>query len=361
MATERAGLGQNLTEVREAHRFDVAPLKRFFREKIADFSGDLEVRQFEGGQSNPTFLVKAGGKKYVVRKKPPGKLLQSAHMVEREYRAMKALAQTDVPVPPVHALCEDESVIGTPFYVMDFLEGRIFRDPKMPDASGPAERAAIFDSMNDTLAKLHLVDYRAIGLADFGKEGHYMARQIHRWTKQYEASKTDEIGAMEQLIAWLPEHVPASDAHETAIAHGDFRLENMIVHPEDPRVIAVLDWELATLGHPLADLAYNCMLYHLPPGGANAGSGYLGMNLREHGIPGEKDYVEAYSRRTGREGGIPDFDFFLAFSMFRLAAIVQGVYKRGLEGIASSQNALKYGPMVEFLANAALRQVRHRM
>ncbi|MGD8310853.1 MAG: phosphotransferase [Chromatiales bacterium] len=336
--------------VREAHRFDEMALEAYLGDHVDGFSGPLEVVQFEGGQSNPTFLLLAGGDRYVLRKKPPGKLLPSAHQVDREYRIMKALEPTDVPVPHMFVLCEDAGVIGTEFYVMEHMEGRVFRDPKMPDCT-PDERSAIIDSMNDVLAKLHNVDIDAVGLGDLGKRGEYIERQIARWTKQYEAAKTDKVEAMERLMEWLPEHIPGPD--ETTIAHGDYRLENSIVHPTEPRLIAVLDWELTTLGHPLADLAYNCMLYHFPANPqAGASNGYGDLDLKEWGIPSEEEYVARYCERTGRDG-IPDYDFYLAFAMFRLAAIAQGVYKRGLDGNASSQKALSYGKTCQFLAETA--------
>jgi aminoglycoside phosphotransferase (APT) family kinase protein len=307
----------------------------------------VTTRQFGYGQSNPTFLVSGDGKEYVLRKKPPGRLLPSAHAVDREYRILKTLYDTDVPVPRTYLLCEDESIIGTPFYVMERVRGRIFRDPTAPGVSDPRERTAIFDAMNGTLAKIHQVDWKASGLSDFGKPGNYMARQIGRWTKQYKASKTDHIESMDSLIQWLSEHIPDHDG--TTIVHGDFRLENLIIHPIEPRVVAVLDWELSTLGHPLADLAYNCLGYHFPTvGGLQLG--YKNLDLGPLGIPSEEAYVAAYCRRTDRDQ-IPDWEFFLAFSFFRLAAIIQGVYKRGLDGIASSDNAKTYGARVRFLAD----------
>lgn len=344
---------EDISEVRPAHRFDGKALTRYLNTELDGFSGELTVRQFGHGQSNPSFLLSAGRRKYVLRKKPPGKLLPSAHAVDREYRILKALRDTDVPVPETHLLCEDDSVIGTAFYVMEFVEGRIFREPTAPEVSDRGERAAIFDAMNHTLAKIHLVDWKALGLTDFGKPGNYMARQVGRWTKQYEAAKTDDIESMDNLLQWLLEHIPSDDT--TTIVHGDFRLENMIIHPTEPRVLAVLDWELSTLGHPLADLAYNCMGYHIPDIGGRS-SGYKGLDLEALGIPAETDYIAAYCRRTGRDN-IPDWQFFTAFSMFRLAAIVQGVYKRGLDGIASSGDAKSYGDYVRFLSDVAWRIV----
>ena len=344
---------REITPVRSAHRFDESSLATYLNGNINGFSGTLHVSQFEYGQSNPTFLLSAGGKEYVLRKKPPGKLLPSAHAVDREHRIISALKNTDVPVPETLVLCEDDSVIGTPFYVMEWVEGRIFRDPAASEASDAKERSAIFDDMNNTLAKIHMVDWETLGLTDYGKPGNYMGRQVGRWAKQYEASKTDDIETMDHLIQWLENNIPVDDT--TTVVHGDFRLENLIIHPSEPRVIAVLDWELSTLGHPLADLAYNCMSYHIPSREGRL-TGYKGLNLAELGIPEETDYFAAYCRRTGR-GNIPNFQFFIAFSMFRLAAIVQGVYKRGLDGIASSDHAKTYGEYVQFLTDAACQLI----
>jgi aminoglycoside phosphotransferase (APT) family kinase protein len=335
--------------IREAHRFDEKALAEYLRQKLDDFSGEMTVRQFGYGQSNPTFLLSWAGRQFVLRKKPPGKLLPSAHAVEREYRILKALQKSDVPVPRTYLLCTDESIIGTPFYLMEKMTGRIFRDPTAAKASDAGERAVVFDAMNDTLAKIHRVDWRAFGLEDFGKPGNYMARQVGRWTKQYRASQTDQIQSMDSLIGWLNQHIPVED--ETTIVHGDYRLENLMVHSSQPRIIAVFDWELSTLGHPLADLAYNCMGYHLPDFG-NQRIAYADKNLTELGIPSEEDYTAAYCRRTGRST-IPNWHFFIAFSIFRLAAIAQGVYKRGLDGIASSASAKSYGALVQFLSDAA--------
>jgi aminoglycoside phosphotransferase (APT) family kinase protein len=339
--------------VRAAHRFDEAALERYLAAHMAGFAPPFSVQQFGGGQSNPTFLLTAGGKRYVLRKKPPGKLLKSAHQVDREFRIMKALAQTDVPVPRMHVLCEDESVIGTAFYVMDFLEGRIFRDPQLPGVA-PKERAAIYDSMNDVLARLHKVDFAAVGLGDYGKPGNYFDRQVARWITQYRGAQTEEITEMEQLIDWMPRHIPADDS--VSIAHGDYRLENSIFHPTEPRMIAVLDWELSTIGHPLADLAYNCMGYHVmnPRQG-----GLVGLDYGATGIPSERDYVAKYCARTGR-GEISNWSFYLSFSVFRLASISQGVYKRGLDGNASSETAAQLGNSCRFLAEHAWRLANER-
>lgn len=341
----------DLTDVREAHRFDQGALSAYLSERLHGFSGVLTVRQFEGGQSNPTFLLETSERRCVLRKKPPGKLLPSAHAVDREYRVMTALAQTDVPVPPTLLLCEDPAVIGTSFYLMEHVDGRVLRDPALPDWS-PDDRAALYAAMNDSMAKLHRVEPETVGLGDYGKAGNYFARQVGRWSRQYEASKTDDIPAMDSLIGWLRDHVPDDD--ETRIAHGDFRLENLIVHPTEPRVLAVLDWELSTLGHPLADLGYNCMLYHvfIPTIG-----GLLGIDFSTSGIPSERDYVASYCQAVGRP--IPDnWGFYIGFSLFRIAAIAQGVYKRGLEGNASSVRAMQFGAFVHIIAERAWDLVR---
>ena len=316
---------EEIIPVREAHRLSVGALSEYLLNNLPGFSGDLMVHQFKYGQSNPTFLLSAGGKDYVLRKKPPGKLLPSAHAVDREYRIITVMRNAGVPVPEPYLLCSDNSVIGTAFYVMERVQGRIFRDPAAFEARDKKERALIFEALNETLAKIHSVDWPAAGLEDFGKPGNYMARQVSRWTKQYEASRTDPMENMDHLIRWLQENLPGDDS--TTVVHGDYRLENTIVHPAEPRILAVLDWELSTLGHPLADLAYNCLFYHLPATGA-VGSGLLGLNLDELGIPSEDEYLKAYCRRTGRPG-LSDWTFFIAFSLFRLAAIVQGVYKKG--------------------------------
>lgn len=340
---------KELVQIREAHRFDKRVLFDYLKEKVEGITDDMEILQFGYGQSNPTFLLTGAEIEYVLRKKPPGKLLPSAHAVDREYRIIKALENTDVPVPRTYLLCNDDAIIGTAFYLMERVKGRIFRDPTAPEISDPEERSAIFDVMNKTLAKIHLADWEALGLADFGKPGNYMARQVDRWARQYGASKTREIESMNNLIKWLPERVP--DDKSTTIVHGDFRLENLIIHPTEPLVLGILDWELSTLGHPLADLAYNCMGYHVPAFEGNR-VGYDQDKLSQLGIPTEEEYIAAYCRRTDRQE-IPDWEFFLSFSFFRLAGIVQGVYKRGLDGIASSDNAKTYGDQVQFLSDIA--------
>ena len=342
-------IGQETTEVRANHRFDEASLEKYLAEKMPGFRGPLEVAQFAGGQSNPTFMLRAGYARYVMRKKPAGQLLQSAHQVEREYRILTALADTDVPVPRTRLMCNEESVIGTPFFVMDYVEGRIFMDPLLPGLSRE-QRAGIYDSMIDTMARLHKVDYNAVGLGDFGRPQAYIQRQVARWTKQYQNSITDApIPEMDRLIEWLPQHIPAED--ETAIAHGDFRLGNLIVHPTEPRIIGVLDWELSTLGHPLADLAWNCLSYHYPPG-TDEGGNFADFDLKQLGIPSEEDYIATYCRRTGRKN-IPDFMFFIVFAMFRGAAIAQGIAMRAKIGTASAADAAERGKRAAISAKIA--------
>jgi len=334
--------------VREAHRFDERKLESYLQARVDGFAGPLSVFQFAGGQSNPTFVLDTAGRRYVLRKKPPGVLLPSAHAVEREYRVITALGKTSVPVPRTFALCDDPSIIGTPFFVMEYVEGRVLRDPTLPQVT-PAQRAAIYDAMNDVLARLHRIDPAAVGLQDFGKPGNYFARQIGRWTRQYELSRTEDIPSMTKLLAWLPAHIPPGE--ETRLVHGDYRLENMILHPSEPRILAVLDWELSTLGDPIADLAYNCILYHAT--GATTG-GLVDVDFAATGIPCEADYLAGYCRRTGR-ARIEAWNFYLAFSLFRLAAIAQGILGRALQGNASSETARQVGVQARFLADAAWR------
>ena len=337
-----------LVPVLENHRFDEAALVAALRGHLPGFDGAVEIRQFQGGQSNPTFHVATPAGNYVLRKKPPGKLLPSAHAVEREYRAMKALEGSGVPVPRMRWLCEDDSIIGTPFFLMDHVPGRIFADRVML-AGDPAERAAVYAELARVLARLHAVDWRAAGLAEFGKPDRYMARQVDRWTKQWHGARVEDMPEMEKLAEWLPRHLPADE--ETAIAHGDFRLGNVILHPTEPRIVAVLDWELATLGHPLADLGYACLTYHMPPGPTGV-TGVKGMDYVAMGIPTQEDFVAEYCRAAGRP--VPrDLDVFIVFSMFRLASIVAGVWKRALDGNASDPRAIGYRDRYRGMAEAA--------
>jgi aminoglycoside phosphotransferase (APT) family kinase protein len=323
--------------VQEQHRFDEARLTQYMGEQLSDFTPPLQVAQIHGGMSNPTFILTDGNaRRYVLRKKPPGVLLPSAHAVDREFRVQSALRGTGVPIATMRTLCEDPAVIGTAFYIMDFIEGRILRTCTLPDMQ-PDERHAIYIQMIDVLATLHQVDFRTVGLEDYGRVGAYMERQVSRWSKQYVASKTDELLAMEKLMAWLPEHLPKDD--ETTISHGDFRLENMILHPHEPRILAVLDWELSTLGAPLADLSYNCLPYYAPD--PERGD-LMNLDYASYGIPSLEEYIGRYSAQTGR-GDIPQWLFYVVFSLFRLAAICQGVYKRGLEGNAASPTAISRG------------------
>ncbi|GAB5099673.1 phosphotransferase [Caballeronia sp. HLA56] len=333
--------------VHESQRFDSDALAAWLAAHVEAFSGPLKLEQFAGGQSNPTFKLVTPTRAYVMRSKPgpAAKLLPSAHAVEREYRVMHALAATDVPVARMLALCEDESVIGRAFYVMDFVEGRVLWDPSLPGMSAD-ERAAIYGETNRVIAALHTVDVAAAGLATYGKPGNYFERQIGRWSKQYVASQTESIDAMDRLIEWLPRHIPQVEAR-VSIVHGDFRLDNLIFHPNEPRVLAVLDWELSTLGDPLADFAYHCMAWHVDP---SQFRGVAGLDWTALGIPDEAAYVARYCERTGFaiEG---DWNFYLAYNMFRIAAILQGIMKRVVDGTAASAQAADAGrrarPMAE--------------
>jgi aminoglycoside phosphotransferase (APT) family kinase protein len=333
--------------VSERQKFDVGAMQAYMREHVEGFSGELSVEQFNGGQSNPTFKLTTDGKSYVLRTKPgpAAKLLASAHAIDREFRVMDALNKAGFPAAKQYALCLDESVIGRAFYIMEFVQGRVLWDQSMPGMT-PAERAVHYDEMNRVIAQLHTIDYAAIGLSDYGKPGNYFARQIDRWTKQYKASETEKIEAMDNLIEWLPNNIPPGD--DTSIVHGDYRLDNMIFHPTEPRVLAVLDWELSTLGHPLADFSYHCMSWHIPPGQFR---GIGGLDWKALGIPSEEEYIEKYCERTGKTIRKEDFRFYLAYNMFRMAGILQGIMKRYVDGTASSEQALKAGqaarPMAE--------------
>ncbi len=338
-------------EVREKHRFDAAQLEAYLRERLSGFRGPLEVREFKGGQSNPTYRLSSPGGDYVLRRKPPGTLLPSAHAVDREYRAIAALNKIDFPAPQAHLLCEDSDVIGTPFYVMEYVEGRVMWDPLLSELD-PESRRAIYDSMNEILARLHTADWEALGLADFGRSGNYFARQIRRWSKQYVASETETIAEMNRLMEWLPENIPSDES--ACLVHGDFKLDNMIVHPTEPRVIAILDWELSTIGHPLGDLTYHLSGRRVP--GSPFGR-LSDAELRELGIPTEQEYVEAYCRRTGRPG-ISELDFYLAYNLFRSAAILQGIVGRVRDGTAASEHASEMTKSVRPLSERALEYAR---
>jgi aminoglycoside phosphotransferase (APT) family kinase protein len=322
----------------ERHRFDEARLAAWLERNLPGFAGPLAVRQFASGQSNPTFHLRSAAGELVLRKKPPGVLVESAHAIDREYRVLSALASGDVPVPRTRIYCDDAEVIGTPFYVMDYLPGRIFTDPLLPGMT-PTERAGICDAMNDALARLHNFDWGGNGLGDFGKPAQYVARQIARWRKQYLSASAEPLPVMDQLGDWLATHVP--DRESAAITHGDFRIGNLIFDEREPRVVAILDWELSTIGEPLCDLSFNCMTYHLPAGDPVA-AGFAGVNIAALGIPSEADYLAAYARRTGR-AEVPDWRFYMAFSLYRTAAIQHGVYRRALAGNASSETALLFG------------------
>ncbi|KIG04726.1 phosphotransferase [Caballeronia concitans] len=334
--------------VNERQRFDTDALAAWLASHVDGFAGPLAVEQFAGGQSNPTFKLVTPSRSYVMRAKPgpAAKLLPSAHAIEREYRVMDALAATDVPVARMLALCEDESVIGRAFYVMEFVEGRVLWDPSLPGMT-QAERAAIYDETNRVIAALHTVDAEAAGLADYGKPGNYFERQIGRWSKQYVASQTEKIDAMDRLIDWLPQRIPPASDRKASVVHGDFRLDNLIFHRDEPRVLAVLDWELSTLGDPLADFAYHCMAWHVDP---SQFRGIAGLDWAALGIPDEAAYVARYCERTGLaiEG---DWNFYLAYNMFRIAAILQGIMKRVTDGTAASAQAIDAGrrarPMAE--------------
>lgn len=332
----------DIIPTREAHRFDEAALERHLR-GVLGFSGPLAVRQLRGGQSNPTFLLAADGREMILRKQPPGQLLPSAHAVDREYRVMTALAATDVPVPRTLHFCADRDVIGTPFYVMERLQGRIFWNPALPELA-PAERRGIWLGMADALARLHKADWQAIGLGDFGRPGNYFGRQIARWTRQWQESKTHENPAVDRLAEWLPPRVPAGD--EVSICHGDFRIDNLMFHPTEPRVVGILDWELATLGHPLADLAYNCIQYHTDP---SVFRGLAGLDLAALQVPPQDEYVSAYAGFAGRPVTLEPFH--LAFALFRLAVILEGILARAKAGNAASADAFEVGGLGVVIAD----------
>jgi aminoglycoside phosphotransferase (APT) family kinase protein len=331
--------------------FDAGRLELFLSSAIPDARGALTVSQFAHGQSNPTYLVASSGGRYVLRRKPPGALLPSAHAVDREFRVMSALHGTEVPVPRMLCYCADETVIGTAFYMMEYVEGRIFKDVSLPEIARE-ERAAIYAELNRVIAALHRIEPAAVGLGDFGKPGRYVERQIARWSQQYRASETQRIEAMERLMDWLPRQIPLEPG--SGIAHGDYRLDNVIFHPTEPRILAVIDWELATLGDPLADFAYHCMPYRLPP---SLGGSLLSHDLSALRIPGEAEYVQRYCEHTGR-GSLEHLDFYMAFGMFRLAAILQGVAARARQGNASSARAEEAGLRARPMAEAGWTQAQ---
>jgi len=345
---EKEAAGANPVE--ERHRLDLDSLAQWMKLNVEDFQGPLSARQFGIGQSNPTYLLEAGGRRYVLRRKPPGVLLPSAHAVDREYRIIRALAGSGVPVPRAYALCSDDSVIGTMFFVMEYVEGRQWADTKMP-GSNAAERAAVYDAINEAAARLHQVDYAALGLAGYGKPGNFFARQIDRFTRQYRAAEMEKIEAMDRLIEALPHCIPSTE--ETSIFHGDFKMDNMIFHPTQPRVMAVLDWELSTLGDPRADFAYTMMIWRLAPEEYRLGIG--GLYRKGIGIPSEAEYLEAYCRRTGRSG-IDNWDFFIVFNLFRLASILQGIMVRAIKGNASNALAGEYGGRARAIAEIGWRE-----
>jgi aminoglycoside phosphotransferase (APT) family kinase protein len=339
--TRYSGVG----DVREAHHFEVGPLEDYLSDRLPGFCRPLTVRQFKGGQSNPTYELSCPGGHWVMRRKPPGALLPSAHAVDREYRVIAALNQIDFPVPEAHVLCEDPEVIGTPFYVMQRVEGRVFWDPLLPKLP-PEERREIYDSLIDTMARLHLADFEAIGLSDFGRPGNYFARQIRRWSAQYRASETTHVPEMERLMEWLPDNVPDDPA--VTLVHGDFKLDNMIVHPTEPRIIAVLDWELSTLGQPFGDLTYALAARHV----ATSPFARLSADdLRAAGLPTQNEVVAAYCARTGRNG-ITHLEFYIAYNLFRSAAIYQGILGRVRDGTAASAHVLGEGEVTPIARDA---------
>lgn len=338
--------------VRDVHAFDLGRLEAYLEREAPELRGTYAVRQFAGGQSNPTYLLTSGTARLVLRRKPPGPLLPSAHAVDREFRVMRALQHSGIPVPRTYLYCADESVIGTQFFIMEYVEGRIHWDRTLPALSSSA-RAATYDELNRVLAALHSVDPVAAGLHDFGGAGGYVARQIARWTRQYRASETEHIEAMERLVEWLPQHVPPDEP--PAVTHGDYRLDNVIFDARAPRVLAVIDWELSTIGSPLADLAYHCMIWRMP---RELPSWLGGGPMSASGVPTEQEYVRAYCHRTGRDA-IPDLDFYVAFNMFRFAAILQGIAARARAGNASSARAAETGRLARPVADAAWRLAHH--
>jgi aminoglycoside phosphotransferase (APT) family kinase protein len=337
-------------EVAASLAIDPKRLESYLSERLHDFAGPLALRQFKGGQSNPTYLIETPARSYVLRRKPPGKLLPSAHAVDREYRVIGALHAQQFPVAQPLLYCDDSAVVGTPFYLMAHVAGRVIWEPHIPNASAK-ERGAIYDAMNATLARLHSFEPAALGLADFGRGENYVARQIERWSKQYRASETERIAEMDELIAWLPQHLPPPAP--VRVVHGDYRLDNIILSAREPRILAVLDWELSTLGDPLADLAYHLMQWDMPPSETGAGVGSLaGHDLDALGIPSRAAYLDAYARRTGLDPRA-HLPIYLAYNFFRLAAIFQGIVGRARDGTATNEQAMAMAPLVRPLAHKA--------
>lgn len=333
------------------HAADVSRLSQWLRDQGLKFDGELVISPLSGGQSNPTYRIGAGEQQWVLRRKPPGQLLASAHAVDREYRVMKALASTDVPVPQMIALCSDDSVIGSMFYLMAYLPGRVFLDPTLPGMT-PDARGAIYREVQRVAAAIHRVDVAQVGLSDYGRPQNYLRRQIDRWSRQYRASQTDAIDAMERLIDWLPQHVPEDGP--AGLVHGDFRIDNLIFHPSEPRVLAVIDWELSTLGDIFVDIAYHCMFWHLTP---DEFRGLKGYDLHALGIPDEAAQLAAWCRLTGHDKPA-HWNYYLAFNMFRMAAILQGILARSRQGNAAAQDAEETGQRARLLAEAGWRQVQ---
>jgi aminoglycoside phosphotransferase (APT) family kinase protein len=343
--TERQEAFSGTGPVRSGYELNAQALEKYMAGHVKGFQGPLEVRQFKGGQSNPTYQIVTPAQKYVLRRKPSGKLLKSAHAVDREYRVITALGQTDVPVARTHALCTDDSVIGSWFYIMDYVDGRIFWTYEDAPLE---ERAALFEAMNEAIAKLHRVDYKSIGLEDYGKKGNYFARQLSRWTKQYQASVDSGYPPMDELIEWLNKNIPEDD--QTAIVHGDYRIDNIVYHPTQPKILAILDWEISTLGHPLSDFCYHCMSWRMPAG---EGRGLAGLDLKSLNIPTEEEYIAAYCRRTGIKE-IKNWNYYMAFNLFRVSAIVFGIMGRVKDGTAASQQARETSALAEPLADLGL-------
>ena len=330
-------------DVSKALSFNGKTLTVRMEENIKDFKPPLKVKQFKGGQSNPTYRIETKPYTYVLRRKPPGKLLPSAHAVDREFKIMSALHTFGYPVPKMHTFCDDVNIVGTPFYIMEYVEGRIFWDALMPKVT-IEDRYALYEATNKQLAKLHEIDFQSIGLKDFGKSGNFFARQISRWSTQYKSSETSKIDEMNNLILWLPTAIPKQERN--SIVHGDFRIDNIIFHPTKPKVLAVLDWELSTLGDPLSDFTYHLMQWKMPSG---IRGGFNKLNLKNYGIPEFNEYIDLYCQNTNR-GSIPNLEFYFAFNIFRLASIIQGVYSRALQGNASNIKAIEMGEMIQPLA-----------